>query len=499
MLRKEGYQTKFLYSDEIYSRLIDKNSLLESINKDFDFFFINEEVKDVYCEDNGRPSIPPVILYKAALIQRLKGYSDEEMERVAKYDIEIKHFLGIPIEDTSFDYSTLSVFRKRLGAERFELIFQKMLEQIKQKGLLDDYKTQIIDSMPVLTKAALPSTTALIYSSIKRCIKTIKDKDKKKETLKSLGVDENKLEHYSKARPLFKLDDNQKKKAFGKAVDKAVKLIKEVKDLEECKEEIFFLKQIIQENVVFEDDLVKERKSKPPKPIKSLVDKDARIGHKSKEESFFGYKHNISITENGFITASTTTTMADKDDEQFTPIVEKQKEADLKAEKIKADSAFGNHYNFVEADAMGIDLEAPMRKGRCEDGFNWPDFILSNDKNCLTCPNGIEAPRTGKNNFIFPVKACKTCPLKSECTKSRTNRTVIIPEEYELLKGVMEKQEKNKHIKTGRNRLFVENIFAFLEKLSGKITPYFNFVATNIHNVLVATLSNMIKCVRLKG
>ena len=84
MLRKGGYQTKFLYSDEIYSRLIDKNSLLESINREFDFSFINEEVKDLCCEDNGRPSIPPVIMYKATLLQRLKGLSDEEMERVAK-------------------------------------------------------------------------------------------------------------------------------------------------------------------------------------------------------------------------------------------------------------------------------------------------------------------------------------------------------------------------------------------------------------------------------
>ena len=92
MLRKEGYQTKFLYSDEIYNRLVDKKTILERINQEFDFSFINEEVKDVYCEDNGRPSIPPVILYKSTLIQRLKGLSDEEMERVAKYDIEINYF-----------------------------------------------------------------------------------------------------------------------------------------------------------------------------------------------------------------------------------------------------------------------------------------------------------------------------------------------------------------------------------------------------------------------
>jgi hypothetical protein len=499
MLRKEGYQTKFLYSDEIYNKLIDKNSLLESINKEFDFSFINEEVKDVYCEDNGRPSIPPIILYKATLVQRMKGLSDEEMERVAKYDIEIKHFLGIPIEDTSFDYSTLSVFRKRLGIERFEAIFQKMLYQIKQKGLLDDYKTQIIDSMPVLTKAALPSTTALIYSSIKRCIKTIKSKEKKKDLFNLLDIDERKLEHYSKARPLFKLDDKQKKKAFGKAVKRAIKLIDAIKDLEEVREDLSFLRQIIKENVVFEDELVKEKEKKPPKSIKSLVDKDAKLGHKSKEEMLFGYKHNISITENGFITATTTTTMADKDDEQLMPIVEKQKEVDLKAEKIKADSAFGNPYNFVEANAMDIELEAPLRKGRLEEGFNWYDFTLSNDASCLTCPNGITVGSSGKRKFIFPVKACKTCPLKSKCTKSRTNRTVVIPEEHKLLKEVMEKQERNKQLKTGKNRLFIENILAFLEKLGGKLTPYFNLAATTIHNILVATLSNMIKCVRLRG
>jgi len=496
ILRKEGYQTKFLYSDEIYNRLIDKNSLLESINKEFDFSFINDEVKDVYCEDNGRPSIPPIILYKATLIQRLKGLSDEEMERVAKYDIEIKHFLGIPIEDTSFDYSTISVFRKRLGAVRFERIFQKMLEQIKQKGILDDYKTQIIDSMPVLSKAALPSTTALIYSSIKHCVKLLPE-EKKKEVLNLLELDDRKLEHYSKARPLFKLDDEEKKKVFGKSVNRAVKLIEETKDLEETKEEISFLKQIIQDNAVFEDELVKEREDKPPKAIKSLVDKDSKLGHKSKDEILFGYKNNVSITENGFITAVTTTTMADKDDEQLSPLVEKQVEVGLKAEKMKGDSAYGNPYNFIEADAFGIELEAPLRKGKCEDGFNWYDFTLSNDGKCLTCPNGISVASCGKNKFPFPVKACKICSLKSKCTKSRTNRTVVMPEEHEFLRKVIEEQKTR--VKTGKSRLFIENIFAFLEKLGGKVTPYFNITATKIHNVLVATLSNLVKCVRLRG
>ena len=142
-------------------------------------------------------------------------------------------------------------------------------------------------------------------------------------------------------------------------------------------------------------------------------------------------------------------------------------------------------------------LEAPLRKGKCEDGFNWYEFTLSNDSKCLTCPNGITVGSSGKNKFIFPVKACTKCPLKEKCTTSRTNRTVVIPEEHEFLRRVIEKQKTR--VKTGKSRLFIENIFAFLEKLGDKVTPYFNLPATTIHNVLVATPSNLVKCVRLKG
>ena len=36
-----------------------------------------------------------------------------------------------------------------------------------------------------------------------------------------------------------------------------------------------FLRQIIRDNAVFEDELIKENDNKPPKVIKTLVDKDA--------------------------------------------------------------------------------------------------------------------------------------------------------------------------------------------------------------------------------
>ena len=53
--------------------LVPKESLYRKIDKYIDFTFIYEKVKDLYCEDNGRPSIDPVVLFKLVFIQTLDG------------------------------------------------------------------------------------------------------------------------------------------------------------------------------------------------------------------------------------------------------------------------------------------------------------------------------------------------------------------------------------------------------------------------------------------
>ena len=44
--------------------LVPKDSLFRKIDKYIDFTFIYDEVRDLYCENNGRPSIDPVVLFK---------------------------------------------------------------------------------------------------------------------------------------------------------------------------------------------------------------------------------------------------------------------------------------------------------------------------------------------------------------------------------------------------------------------------------------------------
>ena len=48
-----------------------KEHLLRKIDKAVDFNRLYEMVEPLYCEDNGRPSIDPVVLFKMVLIQPL--------------------------------------------------------------------------------------------------------------------------------------------------------------------------------------------------------------------------------------------------------------------------------------------------------------------------------------------------------------------------------------------------------------------------------------------
>ena len=53
--------------------MVPQDHLLRKIDAAIDFKKIYEFVEDLYCEDNGRPSVDPVVLFKIVLIQHIYG------------------------------------------------------------------------------------------------------------------------------------------------------------------------------------------------------------------------------------------------------------------------------------------------------------------------------------------------------------------------------------------------------------------------------------------
>lgn len=53
--------------------MVPADHLLRKIDKAVDFTQIYSIVEQLYCPDNGRPAIDPVILFKMVLIQHIYG------------------------------------------------------------------------------------------------------------------------------------------------------------------------------------------------------------------------------------------------------------------------------------------------------------------------------------------------------------------------------------------------------------------------------------------
>jgi len=489
-------------SQEIYDKLIDHDSDLVMIKDEFDFSFIYKEIKHEYCLDNGRNSIDGVLALKGIFVQKYCGLRNRQLERKGKYDLEIKYFLDIEVDEEAFDFTTIWKFKKMLGEEKVESIFNHILKQIKTKGIIKTFRRQAIDTIPILAAASLPSITSLIYQAIKRVCKSVEN-DILKIILTETELTEEKLNWYSKARPLFRSENDEKMKAFQKAAKRGFQILDIVHTKGLQSEEIDFLEEILQDNVRQKGSDEHQRKH-TEHTKKSLVDKDATLGHKTKEDVIYGYKAGVSVVPEGIITAYKTTPMSYRDDNHLIPLLNMQEKNGTKCDEADADSAFGFIQNYVNAEAKKVILHSPLRDFDPEK-LSVYDFKYDKEKQELTCTNKVtvKGRYSGALSFEFPIKICRACPKANTCPLA-PSKVATLNKNHETAKRAIKRQREDRELnKENREkgiknfkRLVVENVFAFFEKLGIKVTPAYSLEMTNVHVGIVITLSNMLKTVR---
>jgi len=150
MFRPESAQTSF-YGNHIYDRVIPEGHFLKLLDKAVDFSFVNELCRDAYSSDIGRPAYEPGMMFKIIFLQFLYNVSDRRIEEEVNFNLVLKWFAGLAIDESSPDASSLTRFRDRLGEERFARIFNQIVEIARGKGLVSD-RLSIVDSTDVKAK-----------------------------------------------------------------------------------------------------------------------------------------------------------------------------------------------------------------------------------------------------------------------------------------------------------------------------------------------------------
>jgi transposase len=120
--------------------LVPKDHLLRKIERVVDFSFIHERVAGLYCPDNGRPALDPVMMFKALFVGYLFGVrSERQLVREIEVNVAYRWFLGLRLTDAVFDASTLSQNRRRRYDDTgvAQDIFDRIVEQAIAHGLVE--------------------------------------------------------------------------------------------------------------------------------------------------------------------------------------------------------------------------------------------------------------------------------------------------------------------------------------------------------------------------
>jgi transposase len=109
--------------------LVPKDHLLRKIDRVVDFDFIRDKVKDLYCADNGRPAVDPVVLFKMLFLGYLFGVrSERQLVREIQVNVAYRWFIGYGLSDKIPDASTFSQNRRRRFTE--SRVYQEIFDEI---------------------------------------------------------------------------------------------------------------------------------------------------------------------------------------------------------------------------------------------------------------------------------------------------------------------------------------------------------------------------------
>ena len=426
----------------LYDLLVKEDHLLRKLNNLVDFTFIMDEVRENYCLNDGRNAIDPIRMFKYLLLKVIYDLSDRDLVERAYTDLSFKYFLGIAPEEDVIHPTTLTKFRRLrlINDNLLDMLISKSVEIAIEKGIMTS-KTIIVDATHTKSAYNAKSPIEILRERSKNLRKKIYQVD---ETIK------NKLPKKYKGSDLTNEID------YSKKLLKVIKEETQVSSVPIINECINLLEETI------DDDL---------ENMRSTVDRDAKIGHKSVDTSFFGYKTHIAIDNNRMITAATVTTGEKSDGKYLIDLIEKSKANGIDVETVLGDAAYSgqNNLDYVKKRKMRLvsKLNPSVSKGnRKEDGFEF-----NKDADMMVCPNGemaIRKARTGKKNqninqitaYYFAINKCKNCPLKDGCyVEGNQSKTYSISIKSDLHQEQIkfEKTDEFKELAKSRYKIEAKN------------------------------------------
>ena len=407
----------------IYSVLYDKipnDHILKVVATHVDFTFINELLKDSYCKNLGRPAKEPEMLTKILILQYLYNLSDVKVIAEARLNLAYMWFLGLNPEDDLPDASLLAKFRRhRLKETSVDDIIQEVVRQCVEKGIIKGSGLSIdATHTHANTKKKVPER---IMKHLGRKIIRAIEAENGTIPAELLGEVPNYqlIEDHHEAK--------QKMKTYVEELISKAENHVDLSCLPRSQKAINEAKEILQ-----------DPKFIAQKGIRSLVDKEARVGYKSQTDSFYGYKVEFAmLPETRIITAVTVENGAYVDGGQFEELYRRSKACGLSIQEVYGDKAYFRKSILDTLQTEAVEAIIPVNA--CVYKLDESRFSYNKDSDQWFCEMGNHTERKvhqkyKKQNDVyryhFVKSQCVHCPKRLECAGKNAKKKVLHVSEH---------------------------------------------------------------------
>ena len=437
--KEQREQLEFICTESF----VTADHLLRKIEAAVDFEKIYNFVEELYCADNGRKSIDPVVLFKMVLIQHLYGLpSLRRTAQEVEVNIAYRWFLGYGLNESVPHFSTVSYnFRHRFTTETIDKIFAWILDEIADAGYLKP-EAVFIDGTHIKANA---NTKKQIKEEISVVAKRYADelmqeinKDREEHGKKPFEGDSDNDD--TSTSPKKKKDNTSKKKIANRKKQDRKKTV-----------------------------------------TKSLTDPDSGLFAKGEHKVVFAYEAHTACDKNGFILETVVTPGNVHDSVAFDDVYDSLVEKYPEIETIVADSAYKTPHIckkvFTDGRVLSTAYKRPMTK---KDGHEWWKYVYDEYYDCIICPEYqvlkyITTNRDGYREYKSNPEICKNCPSRELCTQSKDCVKVVtrhIWKGYEELADDARYTPKYQDLYKLRKEK-IERVFADAkEKHAMRYTPY---------------------------
>ena len=446
-------QQKIQFSpySSLYDLIVPKDNMLRKINELIDFSFIYDELLNKYCTNNGRTAESPVRMFKYLLLKTIYTVSDIDVVERSRFDMSFKYFLEMAPEEDVINSSTLTKYRKlRLkDTDLLNLLISKTVTIALEKGIIRP-KSIIVDATHTLSRSNPFSAIAVLHERSKLLRKTVYLFDDQWKERMSEKNNTNELE---------------KELAYCKELERRLEKEQSLSSILAVKEKLNLLKETI------EDTQENFTLSKDP---------DAKMGHKSADSSFFGYKTHLAMTKERIITAAVVTSGEKGDGPELPKLLEISQENGIDVDIIIGDGAYTGKKNLKLTSGQNIKVVARLNVTIAQGARKDEDkFDYNKDADRFVCPAGHMAIRKacqGKKNvgtnqiqtYYFDVEKCKTCSLKEGCYKEGAKtKTYSVSIKSDLHQEQISFQETDYYKEKAKHRYKIEAKNSELKNVHG--------------------------------